>query len=200
MNTSKMASTAKNLDVLANIGSKITAVAGGICIITAFLVLIFGEKMFAGSNVTLELDFIKFHLQNNAYMNEKFIRLYAFAGALGGGVICFIVYYIAKLLRRILSPMKAGRPFEAGVSANFKKIGWVVLIGGLLSELVGMTARMLLIKAYSIEQLFASPAIAETEFIFTLNFGFMLTSCAIFLLSYIFSYGQRLQQDSDETL
>ena len=81
-----------------------------------------------------------------------------------------------------------------------KKIGWGILIGGLLSELVGVVARILLIKAYSIDELFASATITKTEYIFTMNFDFVLIACVVFFLSYIFTYGQLLQQESDETL
>ena len=150
MNNTKMTNAAKNLDILANVGGKITAAAGIICMVTAFLTLIFGNKMFAETAVTLDLDFIKFHLSDAACVNGHFLKLYVCTAAFGGGILCFLAYYIAKQLRGILAPMKTGRPFEAGVSGSLKKIGWAVLIGGFLSELVSIGARLLLIKAYSI--------------------------------------------------
>ena len=52
----------------------------------------------------------------------------------------------------------------------------------------------------AVGELFASAAVSKTEFVFTMNFGFVLIACIIFFLSYIFSYGQALQQESDETL
>ena len=96
--------------------------------------------------------------------------------------------------------MKNGRPFEEGISANLKKVGIWVLVGGFLSELVGIVARILLINAYSVDELFASAAISKTEFVLTMNLGFVLIACVIFFLSYIFAYGHVLQQESDETL
>lgn len=200
MNNSKMTRVAKNLDIFANVGGKITFCAGIVCILVAFLTLIFGGRMFADGAITLDLDFIKFHLSDNAYVNAQFVKLYVIAATLGGGIICFLVYYVSKVLRKILAPMKNGRPFESGISENLKKVGWGVLIGGFLSELVGVVARMLLIKSYSIDTLFASAAIAKTEFVFTMNFDFVLIACVVFFLSYIFTYGQTLQQESDETL
>ena len=200
MNNEKMTRVAKNLDILANAGGKITAGAGIVCILIAFLALIFGGRMFAEGTVTLDLDFIKLYLKDNTYVNERFVKCYVFTAGLGGGVLCFLVYYISKVLRQILAPMKNGRPFEAGISENLKKVGCGVLIGGFLSELLGVVARFLLIKAYSIDELFASSAIAQTEFVFTMNFDFVLIACVIFFLSYIFTYGQALQQESDETL
>lgn len=200
MNNNKMTRVAKNLDIFANVCGKITVGVGVACILVAFLTFILGEKMFAAGDITLELDFIKFHLNSNSCVNVQFIKFYVFAAALGGGIICFIVYYVSKLLREILAPIKMGRPFENGISENLKKVGWVVLIGGFFSELVGVIARILLINAYSINELFSSEVIAKTEFVFNINLNFVLIACVIFFLSYVFTYGQVLQQESDETL
>ena len=200
MNNSKMVRVAKNLDIFANVGGKITFAAGIACIVVAFLSLILGDRMFAGGALTLDLDFIKFYLNENICVNEQFIKLYVVAATLGGGIICFLVYYVSKVLRKILAPMKNGRPFETGISENLKRVGWFILIGGLLSELVGIVARILLVKAYSIDLLFTSASIAKTEFVFTMNFDYVLITCVVFFLSYIFTYGQVLQQESDETL
>ena len=200
MNNSKMVRVAKNLDIFANVGGKITFAAGIACIVVAFLSLILGDRMFAGGALTLDLDFIKFYLNENICVNEQFVKLYVVAATLGGGIICFLVYYVSKVLRKILAPMKNGRPFETGISENLKRVGWIILIGGFLSELVGIVARILLIKAYSIDLLFTSASIAKTEFVFTMNFDYVLITCVVFFLSYIFTYGQVLQQESDETL
>ena len=200
MNNSKMVRVAKNLDIFANVGGKITFAAGIACIVVAFLSLILGDRMFAGGALTLDLDFIKFYLNENICVNEQFIKLYVVAATLGGGIICFLVYYVSKVLRKILAPMKNGRPFETGISENLKRVGWFILIGGFFSELVGIVARILLVKAYSIDLLFTSASIAKTEFVFTMNFDYVLITCVVFFLSYIFTYGQVLQQESDETL
>lgn len=69
-----------------------------------------------------------------------------------------------------------------------------------MNELVGVAARILLINAYSLDELFTSEAIEKTEFVLTINFEFVLIACVVFFLSYIFNYGQTLQQESDETL
>ena len=200
MNNNKMPRVAKNLDIFANVGGKITAGAGVVWVLVAFFSLVFGAKMFTAGDTTLNLDFIKFHLNNNSYVNTEFMKFYVFEAALGSGIICFIVYYVSKLLREILAPMKTGRPFENGIAENLKKVGWVIMIGGFFSELVAVIARILLINVYSIDKLFFSEAIAKTEFVFTINLNFVLVACVIFFLSYIFTYGQVLQQESDETL
>ena len=200
MNNNKMTRVAKNLDIFANVGGKVTAGAGFVCVAVAVLTLIFGGEMFSSGAITLDLDFVKLHLKNDTFVNEQFLKLYVVAATLGGSIICFLVSYICKLVRRILAPMKDGRPFEAGISENLKKIGLAVLVGGFLSEATGIGARLLLTKAYSIGALFSTVAIGKIEFVYTMNFDFVLLACVIFFLSYVFAYGQKLQQESDETL
>ena len=200
MDNNKMARVAKNLDIVANVGGKLTAAVGIVCVLVALLTLVFGSRMFADGAVTLDLDYVKFHLSDNTYVNTEYMKLYVCVATIGGSVICFLMSYVCKLLRKILTPMKLKRPFESGISQHLKKVGWAVLVGGFLSELVGMIARVLLIRAYSVGELFTSAAISKTEFVFTMRFDFVLIACVIFFLSYIFAYGQALQQESDETL
>ena len=118
MNHNKMSRSAKNLDIFANVGGKIAFAAGIVCIVTAFLTLIFGSKMFAGGAMTLDLDFIKFHLNSSAYVNEQFLKLYVCAATFGGSILCFLLSYIFKLFREILSPMKTGRPFDYAIETR----------------------------------------------------------------------------------
>ena len=200
MDNNKMARVAKNFDTFAKVGDKIAVAAGIVCAVTAILTLIFGNKMFEAGTVTLDLDFVKFHLSSDTYVNMQFMKFYVCAATLGGSVLCFLLSYVCKVLGVILAPMKMGRPFEKGTSKHLRKVGYAVLIGGLLSEVIGIIARVLLINAYSIDELFTSTAISKIEFVLTMNFDFVLIACVIFFLSYIFAYGQVLQQDSDETL
>lgn len=200
MNNSKMMQTAKNLDIFANVLCKIAAGAGIACVVLAFCVLLFGGQVFATGIITLDLDFLKLHLADTAPVNETFLKLYAFTATLGGGILCFLLSYISGLFRKILSPMKAGRPFEPEIAVNLRKIGVGILIGGFLSELVKVGSRILFVHAYSIRELFNSSTVSKTEYIFTIDLNFVILTCMMFLLSYIFAYGQALQQDSDETL
>ncbi|MBR5489704.1 MAG: DUF2975 domain-containing protein [Oscillospiraceae bacterium] len=202
MNNKKMARVAKNLDILANVFCKIAAIAGIICVAVAILSLIFGGKIFAEAahSPNLDLDFIKLHLTDKVNLDSKFMKLYVCISTLGGGIVCFLVAYIAGLLRKILSPMKIGRPFEEGISQNLKNVGWAIIVGGFISEVLGCVARMLLINAYPFDEFFSPELIRKTEYVFTINFNFVIIACAVFLLSYIFSYGQILQRESDETL
>ena len=200
MENTKMTRVAKTLDVLANVGGKVSFAAGITCLVIAVLALIFGDKMFTSGALTLDLDFVKFHLSDQAATDARFLKLYVCVSTFGGSVLCFLAACIAKLMRKIIQPMTIGRPFEKGTPESMREVGWAILLGGFLNEVIGVLARTLLIKAYSLTDLFSCAAITKTEFVFTMNLDFVFLACVIFLLSYIFTYGQVLQKDADETL
>ena len=98
MDNNKMARVAKNFDTFAKVGDKIAVAAGIVCAVTAILTLIFGNKMFEAGTVTLDLDFVKFHLSSDTYVNMQFMKFYVCAATLGGSVLCFLLSYICKVL------------------------------------------------------------------------------------------------------
>lgn len=200
MNEKKMMESAKNLDLLTNVFGKLSLVAGCICIVVAIFTYICGTEMFTNGGITFDLDFIKLYLKDTSYVNVSKIKMYVCIMSLFAGIVCFMGFYISKNLRKIFSTMKNGRPFEQGVSKHLKTCGWVIFVGGFICELLGVLARILMMNAYTLDQLFNSEVISHMEYVFTIDFNFVLIACALFLLSYIFEYGQMLQIDVDETL
>lgn len=200
MNNAKMIRAANTLDTLAKVAAGIFRVCGFVCLVFAVLVLIFGSKMFVPGSLTLDLDFVKLYLADSFQAVTGMIKLYAFFGVLAAGIFCFAAYYACTILRKIFTPMKDGRPFDPDTPANLRKMAWIVLIGGGLTQIVGIIERMILTKAYPMDEIFSSSAIAKIEYVQTMDLSFVLVACVILLLSYIFSYGQTLQKESDETL
>ena len=65
---------------------------------------------------------------------------------------------------------------------------------------VGIAGRILLVNALPMDVIFSSPAIESVEYVFMFDFGFVWMFVVMILLARIFEYGQKLQQESDETL
>ena len=74
------------------------------------------------------------------------------------------------------------------------------MVGGGLLQVLGMVGRMMLARALPMDVIFSSPAIESVEYVFTIDLGFVWIFCIVIFLSQIFEYGQKLQQESDETL
>ncbi|MBQ8830108.1 MAG: DUF2975 domain-containing protein [Oscillospiraceae bacterium] len=200
MENKKLINTAKGLDTFVKVAGTIFKVCSIICAIFAVLVLIFGSKMYDVSTLTLELDYVTLKLADSFQLSEAHMKAYAVTGLLVVACVCFLVSYIAVILRKILVPMKEGRPFEADIPANLRKIAWVSLIAGIIAQAAGIAERVLLTFVYPMDDIFSSALISDVEYNFNFDFTFVLIFLVILFLSYIFSYGQKLQQESDETL
>lgn len=200
MNSSRLIKTAGVLDTVAKVAGGIARVCAIICIVFAVLVVVFGERMFVEGSLTLDLDFVKVHLAEECQTVTGMIKLYACVGLIAGSVLLYMMYYISSLLRRVFAPMKEGRPFDSAAPANIRRIAWAALISGGIVQLLGIVERVIITKAYPMDAVFASDAVEKLEYVFTVDFGFVAVFCVLMLLSYIFTYGQALQRESDETL
>ena len=196
----KMVKTAAVLDKITKILGGIARVCGFVCLVFVVLVLILGEKMFAPGTNVLELGFVEFQLSADFQVITPAVKSFTVISLVIAAVSCFIFYFIMKYLRAVLSSVKEGRPFEKAVCDSFRKLGILTLAGGLVSELFQWVQQLLLLRAYPMDEIFASPAITGMEINFIMDPGFILISLVFFLLSWIFSYGSELQRQSDETL
>ena len=200
MKNEKMKDTASAFELMAKVFGGIAIGCGMVCVIFAILVPVLGERVFVPDSVTLDLDFLKFHLNEEYQTVTGAVKLYAVSALLNSAVLCFLLGYIARLLRTLFIPMKEGRPFGENAPAVLRRIAVSILIGGGLAAVLGVVERLLLMRAYPVEEIFSGAAITKIEYAFTADFTFILLAGVVFLLSYIFSYGQALQRESDETL
>ena len=200
MNNTKLIKAAGIMDMIVKTCSGIFKALVIVTLIFAVLVLIFGARMFSDGAVTAELGFVKLYL-TEAYRDvTPLMKAYAVVSLLCGCVGCAMLTIICSLLRQILGPIKEGRPFEKRVSADMRKIAWAVLIGGGINEILRLIEQIFVIRALPFEKLFSSEAVAYREYLFEIDGGFVILFFVILFLSYIFSYGQSLQQAADETL
>lgn len=200
MENKKMRNAANVLETLCRVGGKICLAVGIVCAVFAVLVPIFGEKIFAAGELTLDLDFVKFHLAEEMQVITPYVQLYAVVALVSAGIGCGVMSYALKVAQRILLPMKEGRPFEESVADNLKKLAIVTIGGGVFTGVLGIVNRVFLSKAYDLQNLLAAPQVEKIEYMFDMDLSFVYIGCVLLFLSYIFRYGQQLQQQSDETL
>ena len=115
--------------------------------------------------------------------------------------LCLIPsHFIVRSIRAILAPMKIGEPFHNAVSVHLRKISRYVCSLGIAMNLQVIISNILLTKAFDLHLLLLSEKISHTDFHFTFDLSFLVVSGILLLLSYVFRYGEELQQLSDETL
>ena len=200
MNKNKMISTAKFMNTGAKVVGGIFGAVAIVCAVFAVLVAVLGQQMFEAGSFTMELGYITLHMAQDFPADMEMMKWFACVGLVGVGIICFLVKRACVHLRTILTPMEEGRPFEPDAPGSLRKIAWITLIGGAVFQILAIAEGFILTRVYPMDAIFASDAIEKVEYTFTMDFSFVWITCLILFLSYIFSYGQSLQRESDETL
>ena len=192
----------------ANVMDRIFKALQGFCIAGVIVSLIFipliailGEKMIASAG-TFSLGLIRLQLNGTAadYIDHANFKLSMIVMLLANAAGCAASWYCLRVLREILGSMKSGTPFEAGIAGKIRKRGWSVLIGGGVFEIGRVIGDIFDAKAYKLSELLTNPMINKVEFEFNISLWFVIAALILFFLSYIFRYGETLQQQSDETL
>ena len=118
----------------------------------------------------------------------------------GSAVGMAIVLVGIKMLREIMAPMKEGGPFVEGISLKMRNFGIFVLIAGVIGNIIELAmwhiAQEILLKAV-IPEVYTHEL--KLNFEYVVDGGYIVFALFIFLLSYIFKYGEELQRQSDET-
>ena len=147
-----------------------------------------------------DLGFITFTVAEN-YLPDHQIIWWELAAETVLSLICmFPAYFSVKAIRGILAPMKEGKPFHNAVSTNLHKLANCACSLGIGLNMLEIISNILLVKAYDLHLLLLSEKILHVEFMFNFDLSFLVIYGVLLLLSYIFRYGEELQQLSDETL
>ena len=200
MNETKMINAAKNWDIIAKVCRSLFTAGWIVILVCSALLLLFGSKMYGAAGLfTLDLDYVRLYLAEGYQPSEKAMSVFLAVTLVPAAAVCFAASCGIGQLRGILAPMKEGRPFEKDIPKKLRNIAWIILAGGFAAEITSVAGTAAFARLCPMEQLF-SDAVAKTEYLFTFDLNFVLVACAVLFLSYIFAYGQKLQQESDETL
>jgi len=201
----KLTKTASILDRILHIVSiviKIVAVAlvVGLGILAAAFLFDLAPNMVGTGYNHADLGFVTFTVAEN-YLPDHRIIWCEVAMEIILALICMIPAHLSvKAIRNILAPMKNGKPFHNTVSTNLKKLANYSFALGIGLNLQKIISNIFLVKAYDLHLLLLSEKISHVEFMFVFDLSFLVIFGVLLLLSYIFRYGEELQQLSDETL
>ncbi|MCD8147313.1 MAG: DUF2975 domain-containing protein [Clostridiales bacterium] len=105
-----------------------------------------------------------------------------------------------RAIRSILEPMTVGRPFEEHCSRALKTLALLTLVGGACVQAGTWIMTYLMSLQIDVASLFAPEAVTGITFRYTLDVNFLLFAAILYLLSFVFHYGEILQRESDETV
>jgi len=198
--------TAKTLDTIFKILSvaikiAVIFIAIGLVIITAAFLFDLPPALIGTDwEVASNLGFLTITVSDDALPPVGRILGQA-AAELSLTLLCLlIVHRMLTCVRGILSPMTQGAPFQNIVSTNLKRLAVHTLFLGIGLNCREILSVMLLDRAFDLTHLLLSDQVLQVTLQYSFRLEFLLVSAAFLLLSYIFRYGEQLQQLSDETL
>ena len=103
-------------------------------------------------------------------------------------------------IRNILQPMTEAKPFDSSASINLKKLAKLSIRIGILWNIIVLSETLVMVFVYDLPNLLLSEKISHIGSAFQIDLSFLIYWAILTLLSYVFQYGQQLQQLSDETL
>lgn len=203
----KLQKTARALDSFFKITYRLTLFLNiiGLAIIVFALVLALGNGALLdrmGLSLVQKLDFGGAVFQvADAYLPDAGVGKGYYLASIVLGLLALPLYVLAiRCIRNILAPMKDGLPFTKAVAENLKRLGWLTVAGGIVNMAADFCTNRMVIGAYDLAELFVSDKITAVTTYYHFDFTFIVAAVMLFGLSYVFTYGQELQQLSDETL
>lgn len=201
MNNGKMIKTAGTLYTVVNVLEKIL-IAGVILIAAGCgIILIVGIENIPVTVTTLSFGNTTLYLRDGVIPVNTITVPEVLVTMAAAAVMVAVVLYMFRILKQILKPMKEGRPFDTSVSEGIRRLSWAVLAQGVIRYVTEiLTARITMGNYEILKNLFREGAVDHIKIQASFSLGFVFMAFLLFLLSYIFRYGEELQRQSDETL
>ena len=118
-------------------------------------------------------------------------------------VVFTLIGVIVRLLKSITHDMSGGRPFSVDIPLRIRQIAFVIFAYAFISPLFPLVPFYAISKIVDLPQVLStSPSVESIEIGFTYSpdMNMCFVALIVILLSFVFEYGARLQQESDETL
>jgi hypothetical protein len=197
--------TAKKLDKVLEIahivlGALAIACLVGVALIGVAFVLGLDPEMIGTGYENFDVGFLELTVAQACAPDKWLVLL---QGALTLIVSCRLVYAGRQgvgYTREILHPMTEGKPFDSIISANLKKLAKLSIELGILYNILLLLEQIMTVFVYDLPGLLISEKITHVGGMFQVDLTFLICWALLMLLSYVFRYGEELQQLSDETL
>ena len=196
----KISNLAKKIDGVASFFKRVLIVAEVVVILVFILMLGFDDSFYTSGFFSTSLAFVEFEFIEACMPDIETMKIYFVGMMLMGIAALVLTHYEIVIIRRIIKPMIEEHPFDASVALNIRRFAWVVLIGdGIFSGLY-LVLNIFEYHAFDYENLFLSDKIVNVSADYQFSLTFVWIFLIVYLLSYVFQYGQELQIQSDETL
>jgi len=200
-----LSNTAKKLDKIFGIVHIVLGAVAIACIVVVALIgiayaLKLDPEMIGTNYENFDIGFLELTIAE-AYAPSKWLVLLHAAIVMAVGCrLCYDGRRGVSYIREILQPMIAEKPFASIVSTNLKKLARLSINLGILANIIILTDQIMTVFVFDLPALLVSEKITHVGGLFDVDLSFLIYWAILMLLSYVFSYGEQLQQLSDETL
>lgn len=200
-----LSNTAKKLDKIFGIVHIVLGAVAIACIVVVALigiayVLKLDPEMIGTNYENFDIGFLELTIAE-AYAPSKWLVLLHAAIVMAVGCrLCYDGRRGVSYIREILQPMIEEKPFASIVSTNLKKLARLSINLGILANIIILTDQIMTVFVFDLPALLVSEKITHVGGLFDVDLSFLIYWAILMLLSYVFSYGEQLQQLSDETL
>ena len=200
-----LSNTARKLDRILEIAHIVLGALAIACIVGVALIAVaylfkLDPEMIGTGYENFDIGFLELKVAPE-YAPDKWLVL--LQGAITLAVGCRLAYDARRgvgYIREILNPMKEEKPFDSIVSTNLKKLAKLSITLGILINIIILSEQILTVFVYDLPSLLISEKILHVGGMFNVDLTFLIYWAVLMLLSYVFRYGEELQQLSDETL
>ena len=200
-----LSNTARKLDKVFEIvhivfGALAIACVVGVALIAVAYILKLDPAMIGTGYENFDIGFLELTVADGYAPNKWLVLLQAGISLL---VSCRLMYEGRRgvgYIREILLPMKEEKPFDSIVSTNLKKLAKLSIVIGILYNIITLSEQIMTVFVYDLPGLLISEKIAHVGGMFNVDLTFVFYWAILLLLSYVFRYGETLQQLSEETL
>ena len=184
----------------------ILEIVRGTCLISVALLI--GLSLFYAFNKdvynmlfgSIRIDYLQLTFNDDSALSKDKMSIWLPLIFLITAIFVFIIYKAVQTIESICTITMNHTPFDVRVANHIKKLAKYILAGGIVFNILEVCRIMQFKQTINFDLLFNTKYVTQINFDIRLHLSFLVFAALIYLLSYIFRYGQELQQLSDETL
>lgn len=200
----KLMKTSKTVDTILNLSYRLLIVVGAIVFVCVGVCLAVEAIGVDGWTITevasISIGNMELEFQEAVQADSTFIIAELMIAMVTVVIAVTVTCYMIRILRKVLAPMIEGTPFCGTVSGHMKKLGLVVMIGGIIMDVTAAVVSNIALAMYDLTQFFLPDVISHITVQNDINLEHVLVGVLVIMLSHVFRYGEELQQQADETL
>lgn len=171
-----------------------------VLLIGLFLIFVSDKGIYNTIFGSIRIDYLQLIFKNDLALNKDKMSVWLPLLFLSIAVWVFIIYKSVKTVEEICSFTINHSPFDRTVSGYITRLAKYIFAGGIVFNIINVCRVIYFKQMINFDLLLNTEYVTRIDFDIRPKISFLLVAALIYLLSFIFRYGQELQQLSDETL